>query len=289
VDIFLSWSQPRSEAVAKALHAWIPLVLQPARPWLSRDIEKGARWDDVISRKLESCDFGIVCLTPENLHSDWLLFEAGALSKKVNDARVCTYLLDLKPSDVTGPLSKFQHTTVTKDDTRALLFTLNAILAELGLDSDRFRQTFDQWWPELEQRLAAAESQPVATLSAARGTEDKIDEILLTVRTLEARLQRTARLAEIPQGSSVDAVDALSKTDWSELTPRLLAFALSRSRDAGLRHSATSVSNAVQTAIQEVLDGRHEWRASAEKSLFEFLCGVVETVLKRDAETDPAK
>ena len=39
MDVFLSWSQPRSEAIAKALKHWIPLVLQAATPWLSRDRE----------------------------------------------------------------------------------------------------------------------------------------------------------------------------------------------------------------------------------------------------------
>jgi len=290
VDIFLSWSQPRSEAVAKALNVWIPLVLQSSRPWLSRDIEKGARWDDVISRKLESCDFGVVCLTPENLHSDWLLFEAGALSKKVNEARVCTYLLELKPSDVTGPLAKFQHTTATKEDTLSLLEALNATMAEQRLDSDRFRQTFEQWWPDLERRLSLARHQPVNASATSRGTDDKIDEILLTVRTLDARMQRAARTSPQYRPSAGALSDGrlrklFRSANWDDLIPRLIAYTFLRlGGDRNLLQSnPTSRPEAyVHRAVYEVLEGRYEMPPRSRASLFRFLCVVIDTLIQRD-------
>lgn len=201
MDVFLSWSQPRSEAVAKALRDWLPLVLQSARPWLSREIEKGARWDDVIADKLETCSFGVICLTPENLHTDWIVFEAGALSKKVRDSRVCTYLLDLRPTDVVGPLAQFQHSTATQEDTRDLVETLNRGLGEQGLDPDRLRETFEQWWPKLEEQLATATQQAVAKPDK-RGLDDKVDEMLLALRNVQVHLQRAAR-AERPAAYSL--------------------------------------------------------------------------------------
>jgi hypothetical protein len=292
MEVFLSWSQTRSETVARALHQWIPLVLQPVRPWLSRDIEKGARWDDVISRKLDACDFGVVCLTPESLHSDWLVFEAGALSKKVNEARVCTYLLDLKPSDITGPLAKFQHTTATREDTYILLDTLNVALGEQGLDSDRFRRTFEQWWPDLEQRLATARALTVTLPSTSRGTEDKIDEILLTVRTLDTRLQRIARPQQSPQPETEQREDVLRlllrEADWNDLTPRLLAYAASRlgREDAGMR-GITSAETYVHSAVSEVLTGRHELPADPDVSLFGFLAAIIDALMERDRLTGP--
>lgn len=278
MDIFLSWSQTRSEAVAKALYEWIPLVLQPARPWLSREISKGARWDDVVSRKLESSDFGIVCLTPENLQSDWLLFEAGALSKKVNDARVCTYLLDLKPSDVTGPLAKFQHTTATKEDTQTLLDTLNVALGEQRLDASRFRPTFEQWWPELERRLAIAQTQTIVASAAGRRTEDKIDEILLTVRALDSRLQRTTAMPYRPAGaSSREGLDkVLADANWHDLTPRLLAYSATR-----LDGAAERAPDYVSRALRAIIDGEYEM-ASPTGRLFPFLCAVINDLLRRD-------
>ena len=47
------------------------------------DIEKGARWENEISLRLAESDLGIICLTPDNLEEPWVLFEAGALAKKL--------------------------------------------------------------------------------------------------------------------------------------------------------------------------------------------------------------
>ena len=184
MDIFLSWSGPRSEAIARALNKWLPLVLQSVKPWMSREIEKGSRWDDVISERLEKTDFGVVCLTPEALTSDWVLFEAGALSKKAREARVCTYLFDLKETDVTGPLAKFQHTRADKDDTRRLVATINNALGDVKLEAERLTQTFEQWWPELAQSLEEVVREVAENAAPKRNADDKLDEILLEVRDI---------------------------------------------------------------------------------------------------------
>jgi len=87
--VFISWSGEHSGEVAKALQQWLPRVLQAVRPWLSSaSIDPGARWSDEVAGALEELNFGILCLTPENLTSAWLLFEAGALSKTVSESRV---------------------------------------------------------------------------------------------------------------------------------------------------------------------------------------------------------
>jgi hypothetical protein len=115
MKIFISWSGIRSKAVAEALHDWLPTIIQAVRPWLSpADIDKGTRWRTEVATELEHSQVGIVCLTPENLNSSWLLFEAGALSKIQESSFICTLLYDLEPSTVVGPLGQFQHTLATK-------------------------------------------------------------------------------------------------------------------------------------------------------------------------------
>ena len=83
--VFKSWAKPQSRAVARLLRDWFPFVINAIQPWMSEeDIDKGARWNANIAEELEGSNFGIICLTPENLESSWLNFEAGALSKTVD-------------------------------------------------------------------------------------------------------------------------------------------------------------------------------------------------------------
>jgi hypothetical protein len=93
-NVFISWSGDRSEKMAAALYSWLPMVLQSAKPWMSKeDIEKGSRGLDEIGKALDAMSVGIICLTPENVEKPWILFEAGALSKAMGEkTRVCPYL-----------------------------------------------------------------------------------------------------------------------------------------------------------------------------------------------------
>ena len=118
--VFISWSGERSRRIGKALSDWLPSVLQAVKPYYSPDdIEKGTKWSTEISKSLSDCDIGIICLTRDNLEKAWILFEAGALSKKFSDANVCTALFGIEPTDVKPPLSTFQNTQFNKDDFRS--------------------------------------------------------------------------------------------------------------------------------------------------------------------------
>jgi TIR domain len=109
MKIFISWSGERSEALATALKEWLPLVLHYAEPWLSRsDIDAGGRWGVEIAKELEACNFGIICITRENRDAPWILFEAGALAKSMQDGKVIPLLLDLDKKEISGPLAQFQ-------------------------------------------------------------------------------------------------------------------------------------------------------------------------------------
>ena len=93
MNVFISWSGKSSEAVAQALTNWLPDVIQPVKPFMSREnIRKGALWRQVIAQQLRDSKFGILCLTRDNLDATWLHFEAGAIAKAVDDSLVWTYL-----------------------------------------------------------------------------------------------------------------------------------------------------------------------------------------------------
>src|SRR5258707_22079 len=117
MKIFISWSGKQSLSVATALRDWLPYIFNGAELFVSsEDIRKGKRWLLEVAKELDSSNFGIVCLTRENLEAPWVIFEAGALSKSFKEASVSTLLVGgLGIADIKGPLSHFQHTIFEKE------------------------------------------------------------------------------------------------------------------------------------------------------------------------------
>lgn len=116
MKVFVSWSGALSERVAEILHERIPVILHTADVFYSpKDINKGEGWDERLGQELSASSFGIVCLTAQNISAPWLHFEAGALSNK-HGSRVATILIDIVPSQVVGPLTRFQATKLEMQD-----------------------------------------------------------------------------------------------------------------------------------------------------------------------------
>lgn len=183
MNVFISWSQERSNAVAQALYDWIPTIIQSVKPWMSdHDIAKGTRGLPAIAKELEAANFGIICLTPENLTAPWLLFEAGALSKRQDDARLWTLLYDLEHTDVTGPLAQFQHTKTEKEDVWRLLQAINTAQNAPLITDEQLRKAFDRGWQELDDKLNAIPAQNERL--PERSQQDMVVEILEVVRGL---------------------------------------------------------------------------------------------------------
>ena len=184
MEVFISWSGERSEKVAKALHDWLPSVIQSLRPFMSSaDIKEGSRWATDIATHLEQAKFGLLCLTPENLEAPWLHFESGALSKTIESTWVVPYLYKVSPTELQGPLTQFQAATADKDSTKNVMATLNSALGDNKLEEARLESSFENWWPKLETslneiQLTTEEAVPIRT------ERDILEEILDLVRSL---------------------------------------------------------------------------------------------------------
>jgi hypothetical protein len=135
MKVFICWSRGRSETLARALRTWLPQVVDGVDLFLSSEIEKGRAWFDEISQALRDAQAGLVCLTPESLHAPWLHFEAGALASAVA-GRLYTYVHAVKPEQLSGPLSVFQSTMATHDDT---LLLVKSLAREAGTAFDEGR------------------------------------------------------------------------------------------------------------------------------------------------------
>jgi hypothetical protein len=220
MKVFISWSGDTSRQVAEALRDWLPDVIQQLEPFLSsKDIASGSKWQDEISSKLDETTFGVICLTKDNLDSPWVNFEAGALSKYVEESlvRVVPLLHGLKKTDVRYPLAMFQAVTITKDGLLELLRSLNASAGE-PLTDDRLIRQVHRSWTDFEQKIKAIPAPKVEQRQPERTAEDMLSEILTAIR--EERATRPF------SGVSLSGSGTLSGTrslDESEPTKELRA------------------------------------------------------------------
>lgn len=195
MKVFISWSGKTSFEVAKVLKEWIPCVIQGIEPYFSSDdIDKGARWSTDIAKELEAAEFGILCVTKDNLNSEWLNFEAGALSKAIDKSKVCPFLFNLLPSDISNsPILQFQMTSVDRDDMYKLFKSMNKALGESALEETRLKKMFELSWNEIDTALKGIEDIPTDVGEKKKGKsldQQKIlEEMLDLLRSQQVMLR----------------------------------------------------------------------------------------------------
>jgi len=152
MKIFVSWSGEMSKKTAQSLKKWLPMIIQAVDVFYSpEDIEKGEIWDNKLVQELSSCNYGIICLTSENMTAPWIHFEAGAIAKAL-DSRVSTLLVNVKPSDIKGPLSRYQGTKIEKNDFLQLIMDINKNI-ETPLENSVLESLFNALWSQIESEL----------------------------------------------------------------------------------------------------------------------------------------
>ena len=197
MKIFISWSGDLSKNVAEFLASWIEDVLQGIETWISSDdIDKGALWFGDINTQLSETKIGILCLTRENIDAPWILFEAGALSKGLSKNRVCPLLINLNHADLSPPLSQFNGTLPIKDDLLKLIRTINAENDEKALPEERLEKAFLRWWDDFDSKFnEIMKNYKPKKIVHQKSTEDMIEEILETTRSIQRTLQKSSSIS----------------------------------------------------------------------------------------------
>ena len=191
MKVFISWSGTKSNRVALTFKDWLPNIFNVSKDDIfvsSEDIEKGSNWNAELVKELENNNFGILCITKENIVAPWIMFEAGAISKFREEARVCPFLLDLTKDDVkSNPLSQFQITEFDKDDILKLLKSINKKCNQ-NLSEQQIKNSFNGCYKELKKELDKiikdykAPKTPVYTFEELKKNALEIEEGLKIIR-----------------------------------------------------------------------------------------------------------
>ena len=198
MKVFISWSGQHSKKLGEAIRDWLPNVLQLVTPYFTpSDIEKGTVWATDIAKELSESQIGILCVTRDNIHNDWLLFEAGALSKSLEKSHVCPILFGIIDTDLSGPLKQFQTTVFEKGDIHRLLSVINGQLGGNKLPQKTLDTVVGKWWPDLEEKINQILAEVGEPEEPVRPDRELLEEIL--------QLSRVASR----QGISLKAIQTL--------------------------------------------------------------------------------
>lgn len=104
-----------------------------------------------MAKQLKETSYCIVCVTtPQVAKSPWVNFEAGAVSKYVEDAHVSPLLIRATPEELVDlPLARFQCTRFNRQDIGRLLRSMND---EVGspISNDQLNANLRNTWKQLK-------------------------------------------------------------------------------------------------------------------------------------------
>jgi hypothetical protein len=174
MNIFISWSGDCAKDIAGALKKWLKAFFQGVEVWTSNhDIEPGTLWLTQLFDQLEKSQFGVLCITPENLAAPWLIFEAGAICHGLKDVPVVPYIFQVKPNELADPLKFFQGVSSDKDGTYSLVKSLNKV-CKIQRQAMELHDAFEEFWPQLENKLKRIEARQDKSAIAVRSFCDRI-------------------------------------------------------------------------------------------------------------------
>jgi hypothetical protein len=252
VKVFISWSGTRGQLFAQALAVFLRRVVQAVDPFVSSEIDKGAKWRNEISAELELAVFGIVCVTRDSMASEWLHFEAGALSRRTN---LWTFLLDVAPANLRDPLGQFQHTRATdRDDVLKFFRLVNEKLRDAAARSllpEDLQNSFEKHWPEYSAALAAIPQ--TAAKPAVRNVAEMVEEILDVVRALRLPVRLAGPMPALPPFPGIHRYRIRFASTLRHDHVSLMIQALSNTRNCILGSLERDENNAVIAPLLSTL------------------------------------
>ena len=153
MKIFLSWSGSKSHEVALLMKSWFEDLLVSIETFISSEIIGGRRWRHIITEELKNCSCGVIFITRDNQTNPWLMFEAGALSNRIDEALVIPILIDLKQAEVIDPLNSFQCRKFNKEGIFQVTRDIASYMQDKAPSKARLDKTMLYYWKSLEEDI----------------------------------------------------------------------------------------------------------------------------------------
>jgi hypothetical protein len=155
---FLSWSGTLSHEIASYIKKEIldPLFGDCIEPFISSEIGAGNLFAPEIFTRLTKSDFGIVCITAENIEKPWVSFECGGLIKNMEKENLYVVLADVSFEmlvRLNPPLAEFQAVSLDKDGIINLIKKISASV--LGTGSIIYENKIHEGWDKHGEKFAS--------------------------------------------------------------------------------------------------------------------------------------
>ena len=192
IKIFLSWSGDKSKKLANVFKTYVADILPKADFYFSPDdLKGGEKWRQSIEEGLNNNTYGIIFLTPSNLTSKWIYFEAGAISKSTKQAKILPFLYKIDVTELGQPFSDYQCKSFSTDDILTTIHEINDCQSKVyQLPSETIKRNFNRLSNEIKTEIeeinniseVIEKSETQIEDASLMDSEDKINEILQIIR-----------------------------------------------------------------------------------------------------------
>jgi hypothetical protein len=154
---FLSWSGALSREIASYIKDEIldTLFGDSIEPFISSEIGVGDAFVQRIFTRLIKSDFGIVCITAENIEKPWVSFECGGLINNIKKENLYVLLADVSVEmlkRLNPPLSEFQAVGLDRAGIINLIKKISISVLQTG--SVMYENKIHENWDKYRENFA---------------------------------------------------------------------------------------------------------------------------------------
>lgn len=164
MNVFLSWSKPKSKELAIATKAFLEGMFRKSiEIWISNEGIKFGEMSlleiNMALRKSEKC---LVFLTKDNIKSPWIMYESGAVAvanyqenntQKTKSSVIPIVFEEIEDKEFEkNPINQFQRLMFTKNNMRNLVKQLNEVMGAFD-NEELLKAQFEINWKELNKTV----------------------------------------------------------------------------------------------------------------------------------------